>query len=96
MLRPFRMQIFREKSMIIKYADTPHRTVGKIGKQTMTLKEVITRFMEGCADGVATLKEIYNAIDNSGYESKSDTVHESARAIIYRNEDTFKRVCKGV
>ena len=61
-----------------------------------TLKNVIVEFMEGVSDGVATLKEIYNAIDESDYVSRSATVHDSARAIIYRHEDTFKRVCKGV
>lgn len=61
-----------------------------------TLKETIVDFLkekEGC---VATLKEIYKSIDDSDYVSNSDTVHDSARAIIYRHEDTFARVCKGV
>ena len=62
----------------------------------MTLKEVIVSFMRGCTDGVATLKQIYSAIDASDYISLSDTVHDSARAIIYRHDETFKRVCKGV
>ena len=62
----------------------------------MTLKEIIVNFLEGKKDGVATLKEIYEGIDNSDYESRSETVHDSARAIIYRHEETFKRVCKGV
>ena len=62
----------------------------------MTLKETIVNFMTGCVDGVATLKQIYNAIDKSDYTSESDTIHDSARAVIYRNESTFKRVCKGV
>ena len=61
-----------------------------------TLREVIINFMSGCTGGVSTLKEIYNAIDNSNYVSNSDTVHESARAVIYRHEDDFQRVCKGV
>lgn len=62
----------------------------------MTLKETIVSFMTGCKDGVATLKEIYKGIDESDYKSNSDTVHDSARAIIYRHEDTFTRVCKGI
>ena len=62
----------------------------------MTLRETIINFMRGCTKGVATLKQIYNAIDNSEYESNSDTVHDSARAIIYRHENDFKRVCKGI
>lgn len=61
-----------------------------------TLREVIISFLEGRADGVATLQEIYKGIDESDYESNSNTVHDSARAVIYRNEATFKRVCKGV
>ena len=62
----------------------------------MTLKQIIVSFLEGKKDGVATLKEIYAGIDSSDYESRSETVHDSARAIIYRHEETFKRVCKGV
>ena len=62
----------------------------------MTLREVILNFMRGLKDGVATLKQIYDAIDASDYESTSDTVHDSARAIIYRHESDFKRVCKGI
>ncbi len=65
-----------------------------------TLKEIIVKFMEKKNDTVSTLKEIYTAIDtaveNGEYETVSDTVHDSARAIIYRHEDTFKRVVKGV
>ena len=62
----------------------------------MTLKEIIVSFMEGVKGGVATLKQIYSAIDKSDYVSESDTVHDSARAIIYRHPESFKRVCKGV
>lgn len=62
----------------------------------MTLKETIIDFMKGMKGGVATLKQIYDAIDKSDYVSNSDTVHDSARAIIYRHEEAFKRVCKGV
>lgn len=62
----------------------------------MTLKEVIISFMKGQLNGVATLKEIYKAIDSSSYKSNSNTVHDSARAIIYRHDEAFKRVCKGV
>jgi site-specific DNA-methyltransferase (adenine-specific) len=62
----------------------------------MTLRETIINFLQGKKNCVATLQEIYQGIDKSGYISKSDTVHDSARAIIYRHEDTFKRVCKGV
>ena len=62
----------------------------------MTLREVIVKFLEGKDGGVATLKQIYQGIDESGYVSNSDTVHDSARAVIYRNDKTFKRVCKGV
>lgn len=61
-----------------------------------TLKEIIVDFLRGQKDGVATLKQIYNGIDESDYVSNSNTVHDSARAIIYRHEETFKRVCKGV
>lgn len=56
--------------------------------------------MEGKKDCVATLSEIYGAIDEAVetglYETKSETVHDSARAIIYRHKETFKRVCKGI
>ena len=62
----------------------------------MTLYEIIKNFMQSKQDGVATLKEIYQAIDNSEYISHSDTVYNSARAIIYRHTDDFKRLCKGV
>ena len=62
----------------------------------MTLKEVIVNFLEGKEGGIATLKEIYKGVDESNYISNSNTVHDSARAIIYRHSDTFKRVCKGV
>lgn len=61
-----------------------------------TLREVIVDFMSERKGGVSTLKEIYDAVDSSDYVSNSDTVHESARAVIYRHEETFKRVCKGV
>ena len=62
----------------------------------MTLKETILEFMLKQPDGIASLKQIYKAIDGSGYKSNSDTVHDSARAVIYRNTGDFKRVCKGV
>lgn len=62
----------------------------------MTLRETIIDFMKEKKDGVATLKEIYKAIDTSDYVSNSDTVHESARAIIYRHPEDFKRVVKGM
>ena len=62
----------------------------------MTLFETIKNFMEQKKDGVATLKEIYQAIDNSDYVSNSNTVYNSARAIIYRHKEDFKRMCKGV
>ncbi len=62
----------------------------------MTLREIIVSFMEKQKNCVATLSEIYNAIDNSEYVSNSDTVHDSARAIIYRHKNQFKRVCKGI
>ena len=66
----------------------------------MTLKEIIIKFMEGTENGVATLKEIYNAVDesiqNNEYRTNSDTVHDSARCIIYRHEESFKRLCKGI
>ncbi len=62
----------------------------------MTLREIIVSFMEKQKDCVATLSEIYKAIDNSEYVSNSDTVHDSARAIIYRHKNQFKRVCKGI
>ena len=61
----------------------------------MTLKEVIIDFMRGCKDGVATTKQIYNAIDKSDYQTASATVHDSARCVMQR-ADEFKRVCKGV
>ncbi len=61
-----------------------------------TLKEVIISFLQGKKDGVATLKQIYEGVDESGYETSSETVHNSARRTIYTNTDTFKRVCKGV
>ncbi len=66
----------------------------------MTLKEVIISFMKKQKGGVSTLKEIYNAVDDAiecgDYHTESDTVHDSARAIIYRHEEAFKRVVKGV
>jgi len=62
----------------------------------MTLREIIVSFMEKQKNCVATLSEIYKAIDNSEYVSNSDTVHDSARAIIYRHKNQFKRVCKGI
>lgn len=61
-----------------------------------TLKEVIVDFLKGCKDATATLKEIYRGVDESEYISNSNTVHDSARAIIYRHEESFKRLCKGV
>lgn len=63
---------------------------------TRTLKEVMVDFLQGQQGGIATLKQIYNCIDKSDYKSNSDTVHDSARAVIYRNPSTFKRVCKGI
>lgn len=62
----------------------------------MTLKQVIIDFMKGCTGGTAALKQIYEAIDRSDYQSVSSTVHDSARAVIYRNTADFKRICKGV
>lgn len=61
-----------------------------------TLRDTIITFMKGCNGGVATLKQIYAAIDKSEYVSNSNTVHDSARAIIYRHPAEFKRVLKGV
>ena len=65
-------------------------------KNRRTLREVIVDFMKGCLDGVATLKQIYGAIDDSEYVSNSTTVKESARAVILRHSEQFKRICKGV
>ncbi len=62
----------------------------------MTLKDIIVDFLQKKKDAVASLKEIYQGIDDSDYISASNTVHDSARAVIYRNDETFKRVCKGV
>ena len=62
----------------------------------MILRDIIIQFMQKTKDGIATLKEIYQAVDTSDYVSNSNTVHNSARAIIYRNTDTFQRICKGV
>lgn len=64
--------------------------------KTQTLRDTIITFMKGCNGGVATLKQIYAAIDKSEYVSNSNTVHDSARAIIYRHPGEFKRVLKGV
>lgn len=61
-----------------------------------TLRQVIVEFMKGKENGVAYLNEIYQGIDNSDYESNSDTVHDSARAVIYRNPKTFKRISKSL
>lgn len=63
---------------------------------TKTLKEVIVDYLEKKEGAVATLKEIYKAVQESGYESNGKTVDCSARAIIYRHEDTFKRIGKGI
>ena len=62
----------------------------------MTLKETIITFLNGRKGSTATLKEIYKGIEDSDYTSKSDTVDCSARAILYRHKETFKRICKGV
>ena len=62
----------------------------------MTLREIIVRFMEKQQGCVATLKQIYDCIDHSDYQSASNTVHESARTVIYRNEKTFKRINRGI
>ena len=62
----------------------------------MTLRETIINFMRGKLNGIATLKEIYKGVDESDYISNSKTVHESARAVILRNKNDFKRICKGV
>lgn len=61
-----------------------------------TLKEVIINYLEKKEGAVATLKEIYSAISESEYESQGKTVDCSARTIIYRNKDTFKRIAKGI
>ena len=76
-------------------ANISHRRVAQ-GECMKTLKETIVEFLRGQKDSVATLKQIYQAVDESDYKSNSDTVHDSARCIIYRHDDTFKRVCKGV
>ena len=62
----------------------------------MTLKETIINFLNGCKGSTATLKEIYKGVKDSDYTSKSDTVDCSARAILYRHKEIFKRICKGV
>ena len=62
----------------------------------MTLREIIKSFMLNTKNNVATLQQIYNAIDYSNYKSNSDTVHDSARAIIYRNKQDFERIGKGI
>ena len=61
----------------------------------MTLKEIIINFMQGCTDGVATTKQVYEAVDASDYQTSSATVHDSARCVLQRS-DAFKRVCRGV
>lgn len=60
-----------------------------------SLKEIIIDVLKD-KNGVASLQEIYKGIDESDYKSQSNTVHDSARTVIYRNEKIFKRVCKGV
>lgn len=62
----------------------------------MTLKEIIVNFLKGQTDATASLKQIYKGIDESDYHSESDTLHDSARAVIYRHPEEFKRVCKGI
>ena len=59
--------------------------------KTQTLRDTIITFMKGCNGGVATLKQIYAAIDKSEYVSNSNTVHDSARAIIYRHPGQLPR-----
>lgn len=61
-----------------------------------TLKEVIKDFLKEKQGCVATLKEIYNAISDSDYASNGKTVDCSARAIIYRHEEEFTRIGKGI
>ena len=62
----------------------------------MTLREIIKKFMQNTQNNVATLQQIYNAIDSSSYKSNSETVHDSARAIIYRHKQDFERIGKGI
>jgi len=62
----------------------------------MTLQETIISFMEGKQGCTATLKQIYDAIKKSDYETSGKTVDCSARAIIYRHKETFKRIGKGL
>ncbi len=62
----------------------------------MSLKQVMIDFLKGRKGYVATLQEIYTGIDESDYESNSETVHDSARCVLYRNPEVFERKCKGV
>jgi site-specific DNA-methyltransferase (adenine-specific) len=62
----------------------------------MSLKQVMIDFLKGRKGCVATLQEIYTGIDESDYESNSETVHDSARCVLYRNPEVFERKCKGV
>ena len=43
----------------------------------MILRDIIIQFMQKTKDGIATLKEIYQAVDTSDYVSNSNTVHNS-------------------
>lgn len=62
----------------------------------MTLREVIKTILKHKENHTASLPEIYQGIKESEYESNSTTINDSARAVIYRHEEDFRRICKGV
>jgi len=65
-------------------------------KGKMTIREIIIAFMRDCSNKTATLKQIYSAVDDSGFETSSKSLHDTTRGIVYKYPKDFKRICKGV
>lgn len=62
----------------------------------MTMKDTIVSFLQGCTGLCATLSEIYRAVAESNCEYQAETWHNSVRRSLYTNQDTFRRVVRGV
>lgn len=62
----------------------------------MTMKDTIVSFLQGCTGLCATLSEIYRAVAEGNCEYQAETWHNSVRRSLYTNQDTFRRVVRGV
>ncbi len=61
----------------------------------MILREIVMNFLNETADGVATMKQICQAVKESNYETRGKTLDCSTRAVVYRSKE-IKRLAKGI